>query len=72
MNVSHLLITFIFVVNCMWGQWNTWGTCSVTCGGGTQGRNRSTIQQALYGGDECLGEDNDTQACNSFSQSWHQ
>ena len=51
----------------MWGQWYTWGTCSVTCGGGTQGRNRSITQQALHGGDECIGEENDTQTCNSFS-----
>ena len=52
-------------VNCTWGQWSAWDTCSVTCGGGTQDRQRSITQEALYGGNECIGENQETQSCNS-------
>ena len=55
----------IFTVNCVWGAWSAWETCSVTCGGGTQDRNRAVSQQALFGGNECAGTGQETQSCNS-------
>ena len=61
-NDKHFLI---FTVNCIWGAWSTWETCSVTCGGGTQDRNRAITQEALFGGNECTGDDKETQSCNS-------
>ena len=39
--------------------------CSVTCGGGTQVRIREVIQEALFGGDECTGNETELQVCNS-------
>ena len=54
-----------FVVNCLWGEWSAWKTCSVTCGSGTQERNRSITQEALFGGNVCKGDDRETQSCNS-------
>ena len=37
-----------------WGQWNDWNVCSVTCGSGSQTRNRlCNDPQPQYGGDQC-------------------
>ena len=51
-------------VDCTWTQWNAWVTCSVTCGGGTQDRER-TKNAAQHGGDDCVGDDTENQACNA-------
>ena len=52
-------------VNCVFGQWNPWGDCSVTCGaGGFQIASRPTAQQALNGGDGCVGDSVQGQACD--------
>ena len=56
---------FPFSVNCTWGAWSAWETCSVTCGGGTQERNRTVSQPALYNGTDCVGNDTETQICNT-------
>ena len=37
----------------------------MTCGGGTQERNRSITQHALFGGNKCIGDRTETQFCNS-------
>ena len=54
-----------FTVNCAWDQWNAWESCSVTCGGGSQQRNRAKTQEALFGGNECTGSDFESQLCNN-------
>ena len=54
-----------FTVNCGWDQWNAWESCSVTCGGGSQQRNRAKTQEALFGGNECTGSDFESQLCNN-------
>ena len=50
---------------CTWGAWSAWETCSVTCGGGTQERNRTITQPALNNGTDCAGNDTETQSCNT-------
>ena len=51
-------------VDCTWNAWAAWATCSVTCGGGTQERNR-TMTPAQHGGANCTGNDNESQSCNT-------
>ena len=46
-------------------MWGDWGKCSVTCGGGTQTRNRScTNPTAAHGGRPCVGLNEIIQDCN--------
>ena len=54
-----------FTVDCTWGVWSTWQGCSVTCGGGTQERNRSIDVPAQNGGRSCTGSNADSQDCNT-------
>ena len=51
------------IVNCTWASWTTWGTCSATCGRGTQLRSRYVEYTAQNGGDPCSGESVESQAC---------
>ena len=34
------MYTMLFKVDGIWGPWNNWERCAVTCGGATQTRNR--------------------------------
>ena len=59
--VSHL---FIFItVNCVWEEWEAWGSCTTTCGDGTQPRSRNKATEDQHGGTECEGESSEEQAC---------
>ena len=51
-------------VDCSWGAWEVWTSCSVTCGGGSQGSMRIEAQQAQYGGQSCTGETTRHRNCN--------
>lgn len=51
-------------VDCQVSAWSEWGSCSKTCGGGTQTRTRTTTVPPANGGKACppLTE---TQSCNT-------
>ncbi|KAG8449721.1 hypothetical protein GDO86_016386 [Hymenochirus boettgeri] len=52
-------------INGQWGPWSLWDTCTVTCGGGAQKRERlCNNPKPQYGGKECIGEFADTRLCN--------
>ena len=53
-------------VDCSWGEWSEYSTCSVTCGGaGTQTRTRSKAVEASGGGFDCVGPTEETTSCNN-------
>ena len=54
------------IVDCTWDTWSAWGSCDVTCGGGTQERTRVQDSPAENGGADCEAVDaTDTQNCST-------
>ena len=68
MNPRLFYKTNSLLVNGGWGEWSSWLSCPVSCGGGTQGRNRVCDNPLPhFGGDDCTvdgSSDLETQACN--------
>ena len=64
----HFIMSFFSplsaVVDCVWNSWGTWGSCSASCGGGTQQRTRTVGQQPMNGGAACQGLPDLSQSCN--------
>lgn len=51
-------------VDCVVSDWSEWGTCSATCGGGTQTRTRTVVTPAAFGGAPCPAM-SEYQSCNT-------
>lgn len=62
---TTVTITTPALINGGWSSWSVWSACSVTCGGGTQTRNRTCTNPApANGGTTCTGLTTQTQSCN--------
>ena len=53
----------IIAIDCQWGPWLN-GTCSQSCGTGTQINNRTKIVEEDHGG-QCTGQDYVIEDCNT-------
>jgi len=53
-------------VDCEWKGWTKWGKCTQ----GKQIRTRKVKTQASSGGEECVGNDMDTRACEEKCWNW--
>lgn len=42
-------------LHCAWSEWQQWGDCSRTCGGGVRNAMREIFRHPQNGGEECLG-----------------
>ena len=54
-------------VSCIWGSWNSWGSCRYnvgTCGTGTRQRNRGIARHASCRGSGCHGPSVQTTSCS--------
>ena len=58
--------TGVCPVDCV-GSWGSWGSCSATCGGGTESRTYSVSTTAANGGNDCAVSDgsSESQACGT-------
>ncbi|XP_031571626.1 SCO-spondin-like isoform X2 [Actinia tenebrosa] len=53
-------------VNGSWSIWTPWEACSVTCGGGSQSRNRTCSNPPpSFGGLDCTGVNKETRKCGT-------
>merc|ERR1712212_166627 len=50
---------------CVWGEWEAWGECTVSCGAGNKTRDRQVAKNATNGGDEWDGSSPETTSCGS-------
>eukprot|EP00746_Dinoflagellata_sp_MGD_P126039 gnl/MRDRNA2_/MRDRNA2_60966_c0_seq1.p1 gnl/MRDRNA2_/MRDRNA2_60966_c0~~gnl/MRDRNA2_/MRDRNA2_60966_c0_seq1.p1 ORF type:complete len:1834 (+),score=388.57 gnl/MRDRNA2_/MRDRNA2_60966_c0_seq1:203-5503(+) len=51
-------------VDCEWGPWGTWNTCSHTCGGGSKTASRPVAVEKAHGGKPCEGPSSKETSCN--------
>ncbi|XP_078598592.1 cartilage intermediate layer protein 2-like isoform X2 [Branchiostoma floridae x Branchiostoma japonicum] len=55
-------------VDGMWSTWMAWSTCSQSCGGGTQIRQRQCSNPApLHGGKSCVGSPQQSRQCSTWA-----
>ncbi|MBU38166.1 MAG: hypothetical protein CMA59_01430, partial [Euryarchaeota archaeon] len=50
-------------VDCMWGSWSGFSTCSMSCGPGTEERTRAVQVEAAHDGVACEGPEAETRDC---------
>ena len=55
---------FYLLVDCVWDDWTT-GECSKSCAGGFRTKVREPKQEAEYGGEECIGDSEVIEECNT-------
>ena len=67
MNQISIFISISIIVDCKWGDWDDWTTCSQTCETqsqkGSKSRERSKVREAKQGGAACAGDATETQDC---------
>ena len=56
---------FCIAVNCTWDEFSDWTTCTKTCGGGLQVRQRKVAVESQFGGAACVGGTAEQKICNT-------
>jgi len=54
-------------IDCTWGDWSAWSTCSQSCDGGVRSRSRTIATEAQNGGSACGGNSDENEQCNTRS-----
>ena len=52
-------------MDCKWQNWDQWGDCSKSCGGGQKTRKWEKAQEAVNGGKVCTGPAQENQECET-------
>ena len=77
-NFLKLFTLALLSVDCKLSGWTSWSSCTKTCSGGIQMRNRSVLRLEQFGGEPCpkLEETNECNTkecpgkCNCQSNTW--
>ena len=65
-NIFLFAYFLFFIANGKWSKWGSYGTCSLSCGGGTKIRTRTcTNPKPFGGGDTCPGSSSSSTTCNN-------
>ena len=56
-----------YIVDCVWGGWEAWTTCTKTCNGGVQVRAKIVSNYEENGGAACSGSSIEQKSCNTLS-----
>ena len=56
---------FYITVNCTWDEFSDWTTCTKTCGGGLQVRQRKVAVVSQFGGSACQGGAAEQRLCST-------
>ena len=51
-------------MDCEWDEFGDWNPCNVTCGGGTEFREKTIKIKAQDGGKGCTGSPREEKQCN--------
>jgi len=52
-------------IDCVMSDWDDWGSCSESCGGGQRVRDREVVTPSSHGGKACKGVMTETQPCKT-------
>ena len=55
----------LFSVDCQWSDWSKTGSCSKSCGRGTQNFERTKLVESQNGGQLCTGSHTGSAHCNT-------
>mmetsp|Transcript_130765 Transcript_130765/g.279700 ORF Transcript_130765/g.279700 Transcript_130765/m.279700 type:complete len:658 (-) Transcript_130765:168-2141(-) len=51
-------------IDCEWGSWGDWASCSATCGASVRSKTRAIATQAQFNGTQCTGNTTVEDACS--------
>ena len=63
--ISLKNLCFPLSVDCLWGQWGRWTSCTQTCGGGRKTKTRRIQKHEENGGSTCSGGTFKNRHCNT-------
>lgn len=56
----------IVVADCIWNLWDSWESCTYSCGGGVSMRHRQVQQYSRFNGQNCTGNAYQSLTCNTL------
>ena len=63
---NYISLHSLIAIDCKWSEWSAWGECDKEYGDGQKHSQRMHLVPALFGGEECEGEETQTKPCNNL------
>ena len=64
-SINFIIYSIEHEVDCKWGPWDDWTSCSAECGGGRKSRSRPVATPESDGGKPCKGNGTQWEYCNT-------